>query len=700
MEGDTFMKLFNTNPKLKRLLCGLLCMALVLGMFPLLQKPVEAATTGYDRGYNQGMPGSGKIVAHGLDVSAWQESGLNFQIFKNAGYKYVILRCGTSVGKDKCFEEYYNSAKAAGLDVGCYFYSYALDKATAQQEARNVLSWIQGKTFEYPVYFDFEDPTQIDLSYALSADICRGFMDILKDNGYLVGLYSMSWMLNRSWIDTSGIRATYEGWVAHVYSDAANTGITSNEYNIYKDRYQSVYGMHQYSFTTYVSGTGPYDANVSYKDYPAIVKQYGFNGYGPNGWLEDACFDPMVYRDRNKDLANMTDAQLKEHWLNFGIKEGRPASAILDLKYYRENNKDLQEAFGTDYTKYYNHFISSGYKEKRKSSQLFDGAYYTTKYPDIEQSYVGPYLKHYVDHGMAEGRRASLLYDPNYYWVVRTDVAQAWPGDYVMAAKHYAGHGINDKVVAYDNQKPVISNVKITDISATGYTVTCTVTDNWEVSKVVFPSWTVANGNDDLADNFMNTQKGTKNGNTYTFRVKTSDHGNQLGLYATHIYAVDKGDNQTVMELDPITVKDPDPNQLVLVSNSSYKAEKGLLKNVKQDTTVEALRKQFENEDLRLVDHNGTMLINSDKVGTGTVVNLYLNGSKVDSITVVILGDLDGNGYVNTTDYLRVKAYLLGTFSFNAAQLAAADVDTSDSINSTDYLRIKSHFLGTYKLPS
>ena len=172
--------------------------------------------------------------------------------------------------------------KAAGLDVGCYFYSYALDKATAQQEARNVLSWIQGKTFEYPVYFDFEDPTQIDLSYALSADICRGFMDILKDNGYLVGLYSMSWMLNRSWIDTSGIRATYEGWVAHVYSDAANTGITSNEYNIYKDRYQSVYGMHQYSFTTYVNGVGPFDANVCYKDYPNIIMSQGLNGYSDN----------------------------------------------------------------------------------------------------------------------------------------------------------------------------------------------------------------------------------------------------------------------------------------------------------------------------------------------------------------------------------------------------------------------------------
>ena len=267
-----------------------------------------------------------------------------------------------------------------------------------------------------------------------------------------------------------------------------------------------------------------------------------------------------------------------------------------------------------------------------------------------------------------------------------------------MAAKHYAGHGINDGVVAYDAEKPVISNAVISDVSATGYTVTCTVTDNWEVTKVVFPSWTVANGNDDLADNFMNTQLGTKVGNTYTFRVKASDHGNQQGLYATHIYAVDKGENQTVLELETITVKDADPDKLQLLKSSSYAAENGLLKNVKPDTTVQTLTKHFDNENLRILDHTGKTLSGTASVGTGSTVNLYLNGVKVDSLTLVVSGDVDGNGYVNTTDYLRVKAYLLGTFSFNNAQLSAADVDGSSKINTTDYLRIKSHFLNEYNL--
>ena len=59
--------------------------------------------------------------------------------------------------------------------------------------------------------------------------------------------------------------------------------ITSGQFNIYKDRYASVYGMHQYSFTTYVNGVGPFDANVAYKNYPELVKAYGFNGYDGSG---------------------------------------------------------------------------------------------------------------------------------------------------------------------------------------------------------------------------------------------------------------------------------------------------------------------------------------------------------------------------------------------------------------------------------
>jgi hypothetical protein len=412
-------------------------------------------------------------------------------------------------------------------------------------------------------------------------------------------------------------------------------------------------------------------------------------------WIEKASFDVMVYRDRNVDLAGMTDAELKAHWKAHGIKEGRPSSTILDLGFYRNNNPDLKEAFGDDWEAIYNHFITKGYQEHRKSSALFDGNYYCERYPDVVQNYKEKYLLHYIDHGMAEGRRASLTYDPDYYWSIRPDVAETWPDDYCMAAKHYAGHGINAQIEAYDKEFPVISDVVISDVSADGYTVTCTVKDNWGIDRVVFPAWTLLNDQDDLAENFMNTQKGSRNGDTYTFRVKSSDHNGEIGYYVTHIYAVDRGGNQAKLQLDPIEVKDV-ADRIETVAGSRFEISEGCLKQVALGTPVSVLLAGLESGDLSVVAPDGTAMSGASVVCTGTRIHLYEKGKLVDSVTVAVMGDLDGNGAIDSTDYLRVKAAFLDTYVLSNAENASADVDGDGTVGTTDYMRIKEHFLGTY----
>ena len=95
--------------------------------------------------------------------------------------------------------------------------------------------------------------------------------------------------------------------------------------------------------------------------------------------------------------------------------------------------------------------------------------------------------------------------------------------------------------VTSDKTGPTITNAKVTNVDSTGYTVTCTVTDASGVNRVQFPTWTEKNGQDDLLSNWEVNPKasGTRNGNTFTFRVKTSDHNNESGVYNTHIYAYD-----------------------------------------------------------------------------------------------------------------------------------------------------------------
>lgn len=100
-----------------------------------------------------------------------------------------------------------------------------------------------------------------------------------------------------------------------------------------------------------------------------------------------------------------------------------------------------------------------------------------------------------------------------------------------------------------DSIPPVVSDVRITDVSATGYTVSCTVTDNASVDRVQFPSWTdhVVDGKtqDDIVSEWWTNPavRGTRDVDRYTFRVNIWDHGYEQGMYRTHIYAYDACDN-------------------------------------------------------------------------------------------------------------------------------------------------------------
>lgn len=96
-----------------------------------------------------------------------------------------------------------------------------------------------------------------------------------------------------------------------------------------------------------------------------------------------------------------------------------------------------------------------------------------------------------------------------------------------------------------DGEKPVISDVKVYNITSEGYTVSCVVTDNFAVDRVQFPTWTTAGDQDDIQRDWGSNSavSGTRNGNTFTYQVKISDHNNERGSYRTHIYAYDKAGN-------------------------------------------------------------------------------------------------------------------------------------------------------------
>ena len=122
-----------------------------------------------------------------------------------------------------------------------------------------------------------------------------------------------------------------------------------------------------------------------------------------------------------------------------------------------------------------------------------------------------------------------------------------------------------------ESQKPIISNVKITDLTSAGYTVTCDVNASEGLSSVQFPTWSYTNGQDDLV-----WHEGKITGNTATCKINISDHKRYVNCtYQTDIYAYDKAGNCTTyinrlfpyIDATPPTISDV---EVVDVSETGY----------------------------------------------------------------------------------------------------------------------------------
>ncbi len=101
----------------------------------------------------------------GIDVSV-HNGDIDWQKVKADGIDFAIIRAGygkLESQKGQKFEQNYKNAKATGIPIGAYWYSYAMTPEEAELEADVFLSVIKGKQFEFPVYFDLEEKKQFDL---------------------------------------------------------------------------------------------------------------------------------------------------------------------------------------------------------------------------------------------------------------------------------------------------------------------------------------------------------------------------------------------------------------------------------------------------------------------------------------------------------------------------------------------------------
>lgn len=202
----------------------------------------------------------------GIDVSRWQGS-INWSAVKADGIDFAIIRAGyrgsgTGVlAKDPTFSQNIHGAYNAGLDVGVYYFSQAVNAQEAQEEAYAVLTMIreEGVPLTYPVIIDMED-TWYDGSTpgrangntpAVRSQVAAAFCQVIASAGYKPMVYgSKSYLQGRF----AGL-GSYGVWVAH-YADMPRTN------------YSGSYQMWQYTSKGSVAGiSGNVDMNICYVDY-------------------------------------------------------------------------------------------------------------------------------------------------------------------------------------------------------------------------------------------------------------------------------------------------------------------------------------------------------------------------------------------------------------------------------------------------
>lgn len=125
-------------------------------------------------------------------------------------------------------------------------------------------------------------------------------------------------------------------------------------------------------------------------------------------------FDAKYYADTYEDLKKAygyDEEALFNHYVTWGLTEGRSMNPVFDVQAYRNAYGDLNEAFGEDWDAYVNHYFAYGMKEGRNSGILFDPIAYAEAYPDIKEAFGDDYvaiLRHYLTYGIQEGRTAGV----------------------------------------------------------------------------------------------------------------------------------------------------------------------------------------------------------------------------------------------------------------------------------------------------
>ena len=144
-----------------------------------------------------------------------------------------------------------------------------------------------------------------------------------------------------------------------------------------------------------------------------------------------------------------------------------------------------------------------------------------------------------------------------------------------------------------------------------------------------------------------------------------------------------------------INVSPDDSNFIVLKSDSSLNYDSlGYLRSIELKTSVENAIKEFTNVNLKFFNISGNELKSVDYVGTGTQVKLFNGSNAVDTKTVVVTGDMTGDGIINNRDVAMMNKKLIDKADAQECQMLAIDVNGDGSVNNKDAAMVARYLVG------
>ncbi len=199
----------------------------------------------------------------GIDVSAWQGK-IDWKTVADYGMGFAILRI-TEAGNvvDSQFENNLAGCNKYNIPVGVYKYSYAMTIAEIQREARKVVSTLNGRRIQFPVFLDLEYNNQRSLGSESIHKMADAFREIVEATGYKFAIYcNVDWYEN---VICSHLKK-YDFWIARY---------PANDDGWLQERLRPDFGVGwQYSSKAKIPGiSGTVDRNVFYKDYSEEIEK-------------------------------------------------------------------------------------------------------------------------------------------------------------------------------------------------------------------------------------------------------------------------------------------------------------------------------------------------------------------------------------------------------------------------------------------